>query len=73
METVTRKRVDPTTVAIEQMREVGRYIERNASALVGDVTALHILEDGIKVTCTLDPVRAIPTVEVSKAYIVIDK
>lgn len=73
MDPATTKRVDPTTLAIEQLREVGRYIEKNASALIGDITALYILEDGIKITCTLDPSRAVPTVEVSKAYIVIDK
>lgn len=69
----TSKRVDPTTQAIEQLREVGRYIEKNASALVGDITSLYVLEDGIRVTCTLDPNVSVPTVEVSKNYIVIDK
>ena len=70
---VAKKRVDPTTLAIEQMREIGRYIEKNASALVGDITSLYVLEDGIRITCTLDPGNAVPTVEVSKNYIVIDK
>ena len=69
----TKKRVDPTTQAIEQLREVGRYIEKNAPALIGDITCLYVLEDGIRLTVTLNPNIALPTVEVSKEYIVIDK
>ena len=70
MGTEKTKRVDATVEAIEQLREVGRYIEKNAPALIGDITGLYVLEDGIKITCTLSPRVAIPIVEVSKAYIV---
>lgn len=73
MDPTTKKRVDYTALAIEQLREVGRYIEKNAPTLIGDVTALYILEDGIKITCTLNPRDSIPTVEVSKNYIVVEK
>ena len=64
---------DYTAIAINQVRELARYLDRNAPAIIGDITGVYVREDGIKIECTLDPRDTLPTVTVSKSYIVLDK
>lgn len=61
---------DPTPVAVEQLRGVGKWIARNADELVGDMAHNYIAEDGLRFTIKMAH-DAFPTVTAHKTFIVL--
>ena len=70
---IATKPIDYTAVAIERVKELARYMDENAAALVGDLSGVYIAEDGFRITCVIQPYDGVPTVEVSKNYIAIER
>lgn len=59
--------------AAEKIREVARYIDAHAESLVGDLDGVYVLEGGLRFSFALLHDQSIPTIEVTKEYIVYER
>ena len=66
-------RTNTTEKAVALLKAYGRYIVDHAESMVGDVDPPnYVTEDCLRVSFTLADYNSVPTVEVTKEYIVID-
>ena len=66
------KRRNATEMAVHQLREVARYLEENAEALVGDLESLAVLNGGLSFSFTIADFYRVPTVEVKHEFIALN-
>ena len=62
-----------TKSATAQLREVARYLDAHAEELIGDMDSVYVIEGGLRFTFELGNHETIPTVEVSKEFIVYER
>ena len=69
----TTTRISTTDKAVKQLRAYARYIYENAESIIGNIDApILVTDDGIRLSFTLLEHESIPTLEVSKQFIVLD-
>lgn len=62
-----------TEKAVNELRAVAAFIDKNAEALVGDMDSTYIDDHGVYVSFKLLEHDSIPTLTISKAHLVWNK
>lgn len=62
-----------TERAAARLREVAQYMIGHAESLVGDMDGVYVAEGGLRFEFTLRDDAAIPTINVTREHIVLEK
>ena len=66
----TKQQRTTTERAVKQLRDIARYLDEHAEAIVGDMDNVYILEGGLRVSFPLLDDASVPTLTVTHEHLV---